>query len=229
MVVAEGRPFVLHKAAATLDGRTATRDGDSRWVSSAESRSLVHAWRAEAGAVLVGIGTALADDPSLTARDTDRPFRSASRCGSSQTAPRGYRPTARSRARRGRCPSLVLVAPAAPADRRAALEAAGVETLAVGSLRDGLAALVPRGVTEVLSEGGATLAGALVAEGLVDRLALFVAPLLLGDDGARGLVSLPVGADPARPAWPRRCGPPHLTATNVGPVSFSTRWLHEPR
>ena len=75
-----GRPHVTYKAAVTLDGRTASRTGDARWISGPESRARVHGWRAAAGAVLVGSGTAIADDATLTARDAIRPP-SASRCG----------------------------------------------------------------------------------------------------------------------------------------------------
>jgi diaminohydroxyphosphoribosylaminopyrimidine deaminase/5-amino-6-(5-phosphoribosylamino)uracil reductase len=82
---------------------------------------------------------------------------------------------------------LVVVAPDAPADRRAALEAAGVETVAAASLVDALRELARREVQSVLCEGGATLAGALLHDGLVDRVALFVAPRILGDPGAPGL------------------------------------------
>src|SRR6516165_9123233 len=72
-LVVLGRPHVTYKAAASLDGRTATAGGESRWISSPESRRLVHEWRARSMAVAVGSGTALADDPSLTARDCDPP------------------------------------------------------------------------------------------------------------------------------------------------------------
>jgi diaminohydroxyphosphoribosylaminopyrimidine deaminase/5-amino-6-(5-phosphoribosylamino)uracil reductase len=82
---------------------------------------------------------------------------------------------------------LVVVAPGAPSDRRAALEAAGVETLAAAGIREALRALVERDVQTVLCEGGATLAGALLREELIDRLALFVAPRILGDPAAPGL------------------------------------------
>ena len=86
-----GRPYVLFKSAMTLDGKVATRTGDSKWISGEASRRLAHHWRAECDAVAVGIGTALADDPLLTARDRRR--RTASRAASSSTPRRACRST----------------------------------------------------------------------------------------------------------------------------------------
>ena len=102
-----GRPWVLFKSAMTLDGKVATRTGDSKWISSESSRELAHRWRASVDAVVVGIGTALADDPQLTARieDPDRPSRRcASRAASSSTRPAACRwtPSSSSRRRRSR-------------------------------------------------------------------------------------------------------------------------------
>ena len=217
-----GRPHVVYKAAATLDGRTATRTGDSRWISSPASRALVHEWRARAGAVLVGSGTALADDPELTARDVepaverqplrvvwDRRARLEPGARLLQTADLG--------------PVLVLVGPDVPADRRIALEATGAETAAVATLEEGLRALGARDVTSVLCEGGATLAGALLAGGLVDRVALFVAPLLLGDAEAPPVLA---GLAPAAMAGAVRAGA--LEAVPSGPDVLLDAWLREP-
>ncbi len=184
--VSLGRPHVTYKAAVTLDGRTASRTGDARWISSPESRALVHEWRAGVGAVLVGSGTAIADDATLTARDCVPPAeRQPLRVVVDR---RGRLPLASSLVRTvADGPVLVVVGPDAPADHRAALEAAGVETAAAASLGDTLALLAQREVQSVLCEGGATLAGALLRDGLVDRVALFVAPRILGDPGAPGL------------------------------------------
>lgn len=216
-----GRPHVTYKAACTLDGRTAARGGDARWISGPESRALVHEWRAAAGAVLIGIGTAIADDATLTARDCDPP---AERQPLRVVVDRHARlPTDASLVRTiGEGPVLLLVSPDAPTERRTALEAAGVETLAVGSLEEGLGALAARDVQTVLCEGGATLAGALLAAALLDRVALFVAPRILGDAAApgvfgaalapaaiadavtlEGLEPRPVGADILLDAWVR--------------------------
>jgi len=215
------RPHVTYKAAVTLDGRSAARGGDARWISGPESRAFVHALRAAAGAVMVGIGTALADDPTLTARDVDPP---AERQPLRVVIDRGARLPVGSQLVRTveQGPVLVLVATEAPADRRAALEAAGVETAAVASLAEGLGLLAARELQTVLCEGGATLAGGLLQEGLIDRVLLFVAPRILGDPAApalfgeaftpdaiadavtlRSLEPLRIGADILLEAWVR--------------------------
>jgi diaminohydroxyphosphoribosylaminopyrimidine deaminase/5-amino-6-(5-phosphoribosylamino)uracil reductase len=158
----DGRPFVLLKLAASLDGRTATATGESRWISSHESRRLVHEWRASFDAVAVGSGTALADDPALDARDVDPPAE--------------RQPLRLVFDRRGRAPA------GSPLER---LE---------GTPHEALAALGARRITSLLVEGGAGLAAGLLREGLVDAIALFVAPLLLGGDGRALLGELGVGA-----------------------------------
>jgi diaminohydroxyphosphoribosylaminopyrimidine deaminase/5-amino-6-(5-phosphoribosylamino)uracil reductase len=184
--VTAGRPHVTYKAAVTLDGRSAARSGDARWISGPESRAFVHALRAAAGAVLVGIGTALADDPALTARDVDPP---AERQPLRVVVDREARlPVASQLVRTvDQGPVLLLVEPDAPADRRAALEAAGVETMAAASLAEGLRLLAAREIQTVLCEGGAILAGGLLKDGLIDRVLLFVAPRILGDPDAPAL------------------------------------------
>ncbi len=186
--VARRRPFLTLKLAATLDGHTASRTGDSRWVTGVQARSLVHEWRARSSAVLVGIGTALADDPSLTPRDVDPP---ATRRPVRVVADRRARlPLASVLVRTSsEAETISLVAPDAPAARRRHLEAAGVETLAVRSLDEALAELARRDLTSVLCEGGRTLATGLLAAGLVDRVALFQAPLLLADERAPGVLA----------------------------------------
>jgi diaminohydroxyphosphoribosylaminopyrimidine deaminase/5-amino-6-(5-phosphoribosylamino)uracil reductase len=184
--VTQGRPHVTYKAAVTLDGRSAARSGDARWISGPESRAFVHSLRAATGAVLVGIGTALADDPALTARDVDPP---AERQPLRVVVDRAARLPLTSRLVRtaGEAPVLLLVGPDAPADRRRALECAGVETAAVANLLEGLRLLAARELQTVLCEGGATLAGGLLADGLIDRVLLFVAPRILGDPAAPAL------------------------------------------
>jgi diaminohydroxyphosphoribosylaminopyrimidine deaminase/5-amino-6-(5-phosphoribosylamino)uracil reductase len=217
-----GRPHVTYKAAATLDGRTAARAGDSRWISSPESRALVHEWRARAGAVLVGSGTALRDDPLLTARDLDPPaVRQPLRVVWDRRA--RLEPSSRLAGSTDQGPVLVLVAADAPSGRRTALEAAGVETHAVRDVADGLSQLAARGVTSVLCEGGATLAGALLAAGALDRVALFVAPVLLGDAAAPGVLA---GLAPATMADALRATAVEATAS--GPDVLLDAWLREP-
>ena len=174
--VVRGRPFVLLKLAATLDGRIATSTGESRWISSPESRALVHAWRAEFDAVAVGSGTALADDPELLPRDVDPP---PERPPLRVVFDRRGRLGAGSRLAQSAASSpVVRIAPAgAPAPP------AGVEPLAAATLADALQVLGGREVTSLLVEGGAELAAALLDAGLVDALALFLAPKLIGGDG----------------------------------------------
>jgi diaminohydroxyphosphoribosylaminopyrimidine deaminase/5-amino-6-(5-phosphoribosylamino)uracil reductase len=191
--VVRGRPFVLLKLAATLDGRTATSAGESRWISSPQSRALVHDWRAEFDAVAVGSGTALADDPELLPRDADPP---ATRLPLRVVFDRRGRLAAGSK--------LALSSTTAPvlrvAPRGAPAPPAGVEALAAGSLEEALALLGQREVTSLLLEGGAELAGAFLRAGLVDALALFLAPLLLGGDGRPLLGPLGVHALASAPA-----------------------------
>jgi diaminohydroxyphosphoribosylaminopyrimidine deaminase/5-amino-6-(5-phosphoribosylamino)uracil reductase len=219
--VTDGRPCVTYKAAVTLDGRTATRGGDSRWISGPESRALVHEWRARSQAVLVGAGTALRDDPLLTARDCDPP---APRQPLRVVADRAARlPLGSALVRTAReHPVLVLAAPGAPG--RSALEEAGVEVAEVDGPAAGLALLAERGVNDVLCEGGATLAGALLAGGLVDRLALFAAPVVLGDAGGA-----PVFGPAFSPgAMHEALRASQLAVEPVGPDVLITAWLSLP-
>ena len=185
--VVRGRPFVLLKLASTLDGRIATRTGESRWISSPESRKLVHGWRAEFDAVAVGSGTALADDPELLPRDAEPP---------AERLP--LRVVFDRRGRLGADSKLARSAGGAPVVRVAPAGAppppAGVEALAAGSLPEALGLLGAREVTSLLVEGGAGLAAALLAAGLVDALALFLAPRLIGGDGHPLLGPLGVSA-----------------------------------
>jgi diaminohydroxyphosphoribosylaminopyrimidine deaminase/5-amino-6-(5-phosphoribosylamino)uracil reductase len=183
--IRSGLPFVTFKAAVSLDGKVAAAGGDGRWISSPESRRQVHQMRAAADAVMVGAGTARRDDPLLTARDADGPDPVrvvVSRAGN-LPAEALLSTTARE------CPTILLTVSIDP-ERELALAASGVEVVRAAGLRDGLAQLARRGLVDILCEGGPTLAGALLADGLVDRLVVFVAPLVLGR-GAPDLVALP--------------------------------------
>jgi diaminohydroxyphosphoribosylaminopyrimidine deaminase / 5-amino-6-(5-phosphoribosylamino)uracil reductase len=186
-----GRPLVTYKAAMSLDGRVAAPSGDSRWISTAESRELVHRWRAECDAVAVGIGTALADDPLLTARTGDaerQPIRvvfdSQARLPLDSALVNSL----------DEAPLFVVCAPEAASARRDALAAAGAEVIAVpgrdrGSrLSAALDELSRREIQDLLVEGGPTLAGALFDAGEIDEIKLFVAPLLVGAAGARAVL-----------------------------------------
>ena len=183
-----GRPLVLFKSAMTLDGKVATRTGDSKWISGEESRRLAHRWRAECDAVAVGIGTALVDDPQLTARveGAERQprrvvFDSEARLPLDSQLVRGS----------DEVPLTVVVSRAAPRVATDALEAMGADVvLATGEneparVRSALTQLGASGITSLLLEGGPHLAGAFLDAGEVDELRLFIAPVVLGGSSAR--------------------------------------------
>lgn len=186
-----GRPLVTLKSALTLDGRTATAGGDSKWISGESSRALVHRWRAEADAVAVGIGTALVDDPLLTARDVDaarQPLRVV--FDSNARLPLDSALVAST----GEAGLLVVCSPDAPDTETRALREAGAEVLVVAGdpvaqVPGALAELGRRGITSLLLEGGAGLAGAFLDAGELDELRLFIAPLLLGGAESRPLAA----------------------------------------
>ncbi|HET8592259.1 MAG TPA: bifunctional diaminohydroxyphosphoribosylaminopyrimidine deaminase/5-amino-6-(5-phosphoribosylamino)uracil reductase RibD [Solirubrobacterales bacterium] len=186
-----GRPLVTYKAAMTLDGRVASPSGDSRWISNAESRELVHRWRAESDAVAVGIGTALADDPLLTARlegETSQPTRVVFDSGAQLPLDSALVRSI------DEAPLAVVCAPEAASARRDGLERAGVEVIVAPGRTPGarlIAALDELGRREVqglLVEGGPMLAGSLFDAGEIDELRLFVAPILVGAAGARAVL-----------------------------------------
>ncbi len=187
-----GRPWVLFKSAMTLDGKVATRAGDSQWISGEASRALAHRWRASVDAVVVGIGTALADDPQLTARPEGTPadpseqprrvvFDSLARLP----------PNSQLLTAVPEIPLTVIVSRAAARADTDALEAAGAQVLvATGEneparVRSALDQLGQDGIASLLLEGGPHLAGAFLDAGEIDELRLFLAPLLLGGRTAR--------------------------------------------
>ena len=188
-----GRPLVVLKSALTLDGKVATRSGDSRWISTEASRARVHALRAEVDAVAVGIGTALADDPLLTARPVDgeparQPrrvvFDSHARLPLDGALVRGAREV----------PVLAVCSPDAPVAARDALAGAGVEVLVVEGgdqatrVAHALSELGARGIQSLLLEGGPRLAGAFLDAGEIDAMLAFVAPVLAGGGEARSVL-----------------------------------------
>lgn len=196
---ATGRPEVTLKMAASLDGRVATRTGNTRWISGPEARTLVHRWRAEMDAVGVGIGTAVADDPQLTARDVEpAPGRNATRVVFDPHARLPHESALVATA--GDIPVVVLAGSLAATERVDALRAAGVQVeIAAAShgaefLAESLDALGRREIQSILVEGGPTVAGALLEADLVDVLAWVVAPIVIGGDGAPAAVR-GVGAD----------------------------------
>src|SRR3954471_3772969 len=186
-----GRPLVTYKAAMSLDGRVASPTGDSRWISSIESRELVHRWRAECDAVAVGIGTALADDPLLTARTEDaasQPTRVVFDSGARLQIESALVASI------DEAPLIVICAPEAPSAKRDALERAGAEMIVAPGRTDrdrleaGLTELGRRDIQDLLVEGGPTFAGALFDAGEVDELRLFIAPVLVGAAQARAVL-----------------------------------------
>jgi diaminohydroxyphosphoribosylaminopyrimidine deaminase/5-amino-6-(5-phosphoribosylamino)uracil reductase len=205
--IQSGLPFVTLKLATTLDGRIATAAGESRWITGPAARREAHAMRARHDAVLVGSGTLLADDPDLTCRLPGATRAQALRvvADARLRAPVAARLFATARQH----PTVLVTVPGhRPADI-APFQEAGAEVLTVPrgegglSLRGLLAALAQRGVTRVLAEGGAGIAAALLREGLVDRLAWFHAPAVMGGDGLPAAYPLPVEALAAMPRFRR--------------------------
>jgi len=181
-----GRPYVTLKCAATLDGRMATRTGDSRWVTGERSRRLVHELRGAVDAVLVGIGTALADDPLLTARLGRKKVRQPLRI---VLDTHGRLPAASQLVKTARqSPVLVACAETVPKEIRERFLSQGVDVvglptvepagLDLGALLDELGR---RSVTSVLVEGGARVHGAFLDGALADDFYFFYAPKILGD------------------------------------------------
>jgi len=186
--ITRGRPLVTLKSAITLDGHVAARGGDSRWVTGEAARRQGHRMRAAHDAIMVGAGTVLGDDPTLTCRGV-RGGRDPVRVvvDSRLRTPPGARVVAA--ASGSNAPTLVVCTQSAPASRERALVRAGAEVVRVeGEARVDLdrmlRELARREISSLLLEGGPTLAGALWQAGLVDRVVVFVAPKLLGDAGA---------------------------------------------
>jgi diaminohydroxyphosphoribosylaminopyrimidine deaminase / 5-amino-6-(5-phosphoribosylamino)uracil reductase len=175
------RPLVVWKYAASLDGRIAARDGSSKWITSEESRADVHRLRAELDAIMVGSGTLAADDPSLTVRHVQgrQPLR--------VVVDSNARTPADARVLDHAAPTLIAVAEDAHADHlgdrviRLPRAERGLDLPAL------LKALEDRGIGSILLEGGPTLAGSFLAEGLVDRVVAYVAPVAIGGGGKSAL------------------------------------------
>ena len=169
-----GLPWVIVKWAQTLDGRTATATGHSRWISNAASRAEVHRLRGRVDVVMVGVGTVIADDPSLTAR-----------------------PPEASDVKRVARRVVVDRSGRLPPEAKLLRDGGPAVTVLDGDLREGLRQLAAEGVTNVLVEGGATLTGALFDAGLVDQVLVYVAPKVVGDAAAvpavRGLTCATMG------------------------------------
>lgn len=194
------RPFVVAKAAMSLDGKIATRSGKSRWITGPEARSHGHRLRDYYDAIMVGIGTVLADNPSLTTRLPNGEGRDPVRVildSRGRTPPDALVLTQSSQA-----PTLIAVTGEAPPAKLAALRQAGAETLVVNDgPRVDLAALMKllaeREITSVLIEGGSGVHASALAAGIVDKAAWFIAPKIIGGQEAPGPVGGPGVDDPA--------------------------------
>jgi diaminohydroxyphosphoribosylaminopyrimidine deaminase / 5-amino-6-(5-phosphoribosylamino)uracil reductase len=198
--ITEGMAYLSLKLAVSLDGRIATRTGASKWITCPESRTRVQALRAAHDAVMVGISTVIADDPRLTVRDM--PGRSPVRCvvDSKLRLPTNSQLVVTAR----EVPTCVITTPDASRAVAEALEDMGVAVIRVNATAEGrcdathaLRELAAREVVSVVCEGGAELAGSLLALGLPDELHVFVAPVMLGPRGRPGAVDW---AGPENPA-----------------------------
>lgn len=186
------RPWILFKSAMTLDGKVATRAGDSQWISGVESRARAHAWRATLDAVIVGIGTVLADDPQLTARPEGLVLERERQPRRVVFDSLARLPVdSRLLADPDQAPLTVVVSRAAQRADTDALEAAGAQVIVASGeneparVRNALDQLGAMGVTSALLEGGPHLAGAFLDGGEIDEVRLFLAPMLLGGRTAR--------------------------------------------
>jgi len=187
--IATGLPFGVLKTAMTLDGKIATYTGHSKWITSERSREYVHGLRNLYDAILVGIGTVLADDPSLTTRLPDggkNPIRVI-------VDSKGRIPLAAKLLCDCEAPVIIAVGPEAPAEKLAALQAKGAEVLKLPlvagrgvSLRHLFAELGQRKITSILVEGGAEVNASALAENVADKVHWFIAPKIIGGKTAPG-------------------------------------------
>ena len=197
LTIRADRPLVTLKLGTTLDGRIATHGGESRWITGETARAAAHALRAEHDAVMVGSGTALADDPDLTCRLPGMGERSPVRVVFDGRLRLPL--TSKLVTSANDVPTWVITLEGGDQARREAFEAAGIDLLDVTSGRDhqidvqaALALLADSGITRVLVEGGSHLAAALLRAGVVDRLVWFRAPKLMGGDGLPAAVAFGV-------------------------------------
>ena len=193
-----GRPLVTLKLATTLDGRIATRTGESKWITGEAARREAHALRGQNDAVMVGVGTVMADDPALTCRLPG--YKAVPMVRVVADSHLRTRMTASLVATAADTPTWIIHRDGVPADRRQAFADAGVRLIEIPaggagiSLPDALAELAHAGLTRLLVEGGAQLAAALLRDDLVDRIAWFHAPTVMGGDGWPGAQAFGVTA-----------------------------------
>lgn len=198
-----GRPYVTLKAGMTIDGQLATARGESRWITSEASRQEVHQLRGSADGILIGVNTVLIDNPSLTARRGARLHAVASRQPLRIVVDSRLRTpiTAKILAQQDKAKTLIATTATAPRTRRSTFQEKGIEVLTV-SARQGrvslpalLKELGRREIMSVLVEGGGEINAAMLRDKLVDHVRLYIAPLLLGGQDAKGLIG---GNSPAR-------------------------------
>lgn len=179
------RPFVTLKTAMTLDGKIASRTGASQWITGEAARARVHAYRDAYDAILVGIGTVLADNPSLTARLTDREGRHLLRIVLDSLA---RTPIDAKIVTDGAAPTVIAVSERADPQRLKLLHACSAEIVTIGAERVDIAALLDwlgeREITSLFVEGGTEINWSLLAGGYVDKVHAFIAPMLMGGTAA---------------------------------------------
>ncbi|MCC5969667.1 MAG: bifunctional diaminohydroxyphosphoribosylaminopyrimidine deaminase/5-amino-6-(5-phosphoribosylamino)uracil reductase RibD [Pararhodobacter sp.] len=196
MRIRHGRPMVTLKLALTLDGRIATASGASRWITGSQARRRVHQMRASHDAVIVGAGTARADDPDLRVRDLGVAHQPVRLVADSRL---GVAASGRLGRSAGAAPVWMLHGPKAPGGARRDWERAGAELIPCGldamgrlDMADALRRLGARGITRLFCEGGGGLAASLMQAGLIDELAVFSAGHVFGGDGTAALGALGV-------------------------------------
>ena len=182
------RPFVTLKLAISIDGAIVDASRQTGWLTGQEARAAVHMLRAESDAIAVGIGTAIADDPALTVRLAAPPRTSPLRVVFDRKA---RIPLTGQLVRTARELPLLDFTDGSRPDAEAALRAAGVEIVAVGSAAEALRQLGTRGIRQLLVEGGAALGSSLLEAGLVDRLVIFQAPVILGAGALSAFAAFP--------------------------------------
>jgi diaminohydroxyphosphoribosylaminopyrimidine deaminase/5-amino-6-(5-phosphoribosylamino)uracil reductase len=191
----DGRPLITLKLATSLDGRIATRSGDSQWITGELARARAHLMRAEHDAVMIGVGTAVADNPQLTCRLPGLEHRSPVRVVADG---RLRLPLTHYLVRTARdVPTILFTVAGNPAERRAAFIGAGVEVIEVARDPRGypdpvtaMKKLAEHGITRLLVEGGGQLAASMIGARLVDHVCWFRGPVVIGDDGRPAVAAL---------------------------------------
>jgi len=192
------RPWVTLKLAVSLDGAISAADHQPRWLTGEAARKQVHRLRANADAIAVGIGTALADNPALTVRGVRKPRLAPLRVVFDRQA---RLPLSSELVRTARRIPTVVITSAPSLSGVEALARKGVEAVEARGLDEALQALHGRGIRHLLVEGGAGLAGALLGHNLVDRLVMFQAPVLLGAGALTAWSAVPAAIAETLPRW----------------------------